>query len=97
MTCHPEIKEYSIRKLKKKKKQEHQKHKEVQQKKTNFGKMTDNPGTGDAYGDSDSNGNGDADGDGDADADSNDDNGGITFSKSGSLTVSPSELEATHV
>ena len=38
MTCHPEIKEYSIRKLKKKKKQEHQKHKEVQQKKTNFGK-----------------------------------------------------------
>ena len=88
MTCHPEIKEYSIRKLKKKK-QEHQKHKEVQQKKTNFGKMTDNPGTGDAYGDSDSNGNGDAD--------SDDDNGGITFSKSGSLTASPSELEATHV
>ena len=61
--------------------------------------MTDNPGTGDAHGDSDSNGNGDADGDGDgdADADSGDDNGGITFSKSGSLTASPSELEATHV
>ena len=51
--------------------------------------MTDNPGKGDAHGDSDSNGNGDADGDGD--------NGGITFSKSGSLTASPSELEATHV
>ena len=43
--------------------------------------MTDNPGTGD----------------GDADADSDDDIADTTFSKSGSLTASPSELEATHV
>ena len=62
-----------------------------------FRKMSHNPGTGDADGDNDSKGDGDADGDGDGDADTDDDNAGITFSKSGSLTASPSELEATHV
>ena len=57
--------------------------------------MTDNPGTDDTNGDNDSKGDGDVYGDVDGDGDS--ENVGITFSNSGSLTASPSELEATHV